>query len=366
MKRPQLTSNRSVLRIAAVAAVLMLSLSISSQEKVRVVDQGKRYDNTPLVVLSCSVGKVEFPECRDVRGDTDWWTQLKFSVKNVSKKTISQLNVNIYVEKRGEMRAGLMMNVMASVPIRMIADERGWPSGRYGIRIAPGEVFEMSVGSAEIKNWQRHLGQYNVSDLAGFKFDVRGVYFDDGTYWFYGTERRIDAGQSVDPTRKLIKAGYKEKNEPVEIVGLRADGLAIALDVPFKGGDEWLRDLTILFKNVSGRTILSVEFSFAFLASFPTAANRGDSLVYGLSPKQREWDMAKMRVLKPDGQDEVKMDNVHYERLKAFLGYQEDLATRTTAELRVGFVSFADGTRWQYGSYYKPDPSKPGEFIREK
>src|SRR5689334_2445017 len=84
----------------------------------------------------------------------------------------------------------------------------------------------------------------------------------------YLASRYIFAGlaQTKDSSIKIIKkVNFRDGRvkEPVEIVEIRSNGKIIHLDEPFND-DQWLKDLTIKFKNVSTKTITHLDFNILF------------------------------------------------------------------------------------------------------
>ncbi len=175
--------------------------------------------------------------------------------------------------------------------------------------------------------------------------------------------------QRKDSKIKMIKKmNFSDSfvKEPIEIIEVRSNGKVIKLDENFED-ENWLKDFTIKFKNISGKTITSIDLNLLF----PETATHGEpwgvptsySLNYGLSPTKHKAGAVGMKILKPDEIDETALAPTSFATLQRFVAIRSDLSNLTTANLTVVAVEFDDGTHWSAGDIFRPDPNRPGKFV---
>jgi len=143
---------------------------------------------------------------------------------------------------------------------------------------------------------------------------------------------------------------------------------------PFEAGDDWLKNLVVVIKNVSQREIVSASFGL----DFPETGSgvKGDGLMQYSIRLGREPDHA---LYMPDGQkrdpesteplrllpgEELRVPLAsYYDHIKYVVEIKRPITSIATCWLRLGSFYFADGTRWAPSGFYKPDPSTPGKYI---
>lgn len=337
--------------------VLITATLCYGQEKIRTVDQGKnKYANQPLEIVGCEIGDGTVSNCTQIMGGQDWWKNLTLTLKNVSTKTISEFNIELAIEKQGKMTLDGRIVLVPQPLVDSVRDEAGRPSFNFRRRVEPGEIFRMTVPDIAFQQMSKNLRSYGVSEFDRMSLDIQFMYFDDGTRWNFGVVSQIPAGQSLDVTQKRINLQLSGR-EPIEITGLQANGKTINLNETFTGEGEWLKDLTITFKNTSARTIRLMDLYMTVLESKPIGPAPGMSIVYGTPRKSMNEDKAKMTSLAPGQTDSVIIDAALFESLKKSLAEREDIAKRTTAQLRIMEVWFVDDTSWNWGKFYKLNPT---------
>lgn len=178
--------------------------------------------------------------------------------------------------------------------------------------------------------------------------------------------------QVKDTKNKIItKVDFTNPSmkEPVEIVEMRSNGKPIKLDESFTD-DDWFKDLTIKFKNVSDRPITYLNWHFLF----PETASAGEpfgfpssyNMVYGLTRALEREGAEGGKALMPGETDQIALDAKGFAKLRGFVGKRIDLRETTTARLTLLVAQFSDGDHWSSGDLWRPDPARPGKSILVK
>jgi hypothetical protein len=168
--------------------------------------------------------------------------------------------------------------------------------------------------------------------------------------------------QIKDKDKKEIKK-ISFDNEPVEITRLESDAKAIKLNEKFTQKDDWLKDFTIKFKNISDKPIVYLSIAIDFPETESTGYPMVYFLKYGVNPLAQKNGNDKPESLAPGDVTEVKLTAERHTQLKNFLSQRHLLADLTRADFRIMTVHFAGGTHWTAGTIYRPDPNRPGKFL---
>lgn len=127
----------------------------------------------------------------------------------------------------------------------------------------------------------------------------------------------------------------------LELVGVSAAGGAVEVGQPFEAGDEWVTDLKVRFRNVSGKPISGA----VLFLSYPEARHEGGvmtfNLAYGTAAAARQPAVA------PGEEFEMTRTPEEHERQRRRLAKLGGV----TSVGRVGFgfviVNFEDGGEWK-------------------
>jgi hypothetical protein len=168
-----------------------------------------------------------------------------------------------------------------------------------------------------------------------------------------------------DDQRIIQKMRFKNSriDEPVEIVEITANGQNISVDTMFYDKGDWLKDLTIKFKNVSKKTITHLDWNLLFPETKTSTPPLSHSMTYGLYYSKQAPDAPGMKYLAPGEIAIVKLDDESYQRMKKFVGRKSDVSNLNLVTLTLLVVYFDDGMQWSAGSLFRPDPSRPGKFV---
>jgi hypothetical protein len=164
--------------------------------------------------------------------------------------------------------------------------------------------------------------------------------------------------------RKLIAGERvrKDKNDPVTITSIKQGGRNLLAEEEFDANDEWLRDVSFKLKNNSNKNITFVGVDMYFPDTQETGALMLRPLRFGRWPN-RPNDLVAPLLLKPGETIDVAIAS-QYDSLKKFLESKQPINKIQKLMLRVYAVIFEDGTKWDMGTYYKPDLNTPSGYSR--
>ena len=195
-----------------IGVVLLLTATGNSQEKMRSLNETNPsfdYPNKPVAIVSRELGNKPFLKDTQVKADQDWLKNLSLGVKNVSRKTIIFLHIDMVVEKQGKLQTGVDIPIEFGRPTEPILDEAGNPTGKYrGSVLKPGEIVSISVNAAILEHWRKYLKQFEVEDFESVFIDIRYVHYDDHTGWAVGHDTREDPN---DPDSWVVVGSDPDK-----------------------------------------------------------------------------------------------------------------------------------------------------------
>lgn len=204
-------------RFYSVGAVSLFILSASlsnAQDKIRTVEKGRSYPNSPVEVVSRELGDKSFMDDTRVLGDKDWLKHLKLSIKNVSSKNIISFNIDLLIKKRGMVLMGIPIYFRTYT--QLTPNNVLTPEGEKKIGVLrPGEVVKVSVTDHVIVAFGDELGKRGIEDIDSVTLDIQGVYFEDETRWMYGQESRPDPknpGKRIRIDEPELKPGLSQVN----------------------------------------------------------------------------------------------------------------------------------------------------------
>lgn len=162
--------------------------------------------------------------------------------------------------------------------------------------------------------------------------------------------------------KKITKESFK--NEPIEIFELKSDEKAVKLKENFVQENDWLKNFTVRFRNVSGKSIVYVSMVIGFPETDSTGNRMVYYLKYGINPLVKKNTKDEPELLAPNEPAELVLSTEKYTKLKDFLTTrQHSLKDLTEIHLTIVSVYFEDGTHWSAGTMFRPDPNRPSKFV---
>lgn len=162
-----------------------------------------------------------------------------------------------------------------------------------------------------------------------------------------GRERLIEWDwKSPARPAPLIKEGAGDEGPAVEtyfvaleLVGVFAAGEAVAVGLPFAAEDDWMKDLKVRFRNVSGKSIAGATLHL----SLPEARQGGGVMTFSLGyggPKEGR------PVVAPGEEFEVTRTPAEHERQQRRLAKVGGVTGVGRVGLGFVVVTFEDGGEW--------------------
>ena len=138
---------------------------------------------------------------------------------------------------------------------------------------------------------------------------------------FFAAKKMFTAfAQTKSKSEKIIKKVSFE-NEPIEFVGLESDEKEIKQDEKFVREDDWLKDFTIKFKNISDKPITFISIVLLFPETGPNGQPMSYALNYG--SRQSSKNSNKTDILSPNNTAEVKLSVENHTGLKNLFIFKE-------------------------------------------
>jgi len=204
-------------------------------------------------------------------------------------------------------------------------------------------------------------------------------------------------GAAAQDTKTLL-IDMPDSKDPVKIVSvmegttkLKSNGHQYpnryVWETTFNAGDDWLKDLSIVIKNVSEKKIVYVVagcllYETANWQAEVAKAQQNIPLVgsasnhVGRRPDEALYSAVLGHRLQPDsanspfalesGQEfTIALENPDdYNALKSTVEEKEPMSNVAACNGRIGPVFFEDGTQWQGHRYLRADLEHPGQWIK--
>ena len=190
-------------------------------------------------------------------------------------------------------------------------------------------------------------------------------------------DQAIIAAQSESTERSFL-IDDSGPNDPVRVMGFTVDGSTLVPVPNFKTENgvvfsgvaiqandlQWLKTSLIQIQNTISKTVDGVWITLYFPESnVATYVQVGSAERRLRQTKGENPGPDKSPFSLAQGQ---KLDiplGANYDATRSLRDRQSPNAS-TICRVRIEMVFFADGTAWTQGSFLRPDPDKPGKFIR--
>lgn len=146
-------------------------------------------------------------------------------------------------------------------------------------------------------------------------------------------------GESNIPFQRTDEKG-------VELVGITVEGKPVIIGEFFTAGDDWLKTLTVILKNVSGRPISSARMSFGRPEAKFKESSLGFSLAFGSLNAMTATANREPKIIHPGEVFELKQDENLYNIGKAFMIEKTGVSNITKIIIGMTMIQFEDGFLW--------------------
>lgn len=160
--------------------------------------------------------------------------------------------------------------------------------------------------------------------------------------------------------RQINKFDYGA--EPVEVVAVKTAKREIVLGKTFERKEDWLKDFSITFKNISDKSIKYFKIALDFPETKSTGSVLRFPLEYGNRSKFGVRASYDKRV-QPGESFELMLSDEKFNSLKSIIGRRQELDSLTKIDLFIEFVLFDDGMAWSGGYFMQPDSKNPNSFY---
>lgn len=170
----------------------------------------------------------------------------------------------------------------------------------------------------------------------------------------------IAMGQGPEKNRLIYRS--LDGHALVKILAVKTKKQVVKYVQEFLEDDDWLNGLTVVLANTSGKPVTHIDVEL----TFPRRENQSQGLPavwdleYGTSPFQEKTltagERPQVKPILPGETFELTIPEITYDGLKRFLKDVNFPESVGYVELRVTEITFSDGTAWNNGRMYRPDP----------
>jgi hypothetical protein len=202
--------------------------------------------------------------------------------------------------------------------------------------------------------------------------------------------------EAADQDTKTLLLDMPDSKDPVRIVKvlegsteLKSNGHQYpdkwAWEATFNAGDDWIKDLAIVIKNVSQKKIVYAAAGCLLFETgdwqaevakaqqnIPVIGNAGNHI--GRRPEQALYSALLGRRVQPDTNAPLELEPGQeftmtlespdaYPTLKSTVEEKMPMSNVAACNGRIGQIFFEDGTQWQGHRYTRADLNEPGHWI---
>jgi hypothetical protein len=142
-------------------------------------------------------------------------------------------------------------------------------------------------------------------------------------------------------TRVAPGTRLSQIEEALEIMDIVVDGKSITIGESFASSDNWIRNLSVRVKNISGQPIQSIEMAIVLPeVSLSDGRNIGFSLRGGSTPA------GKQKAIMPGEEIKLEWIGIEYQKFQERWAQLKGMDHVTKAMVGMTAVMFTDGTVW--------------------
>lgn len=180
------------------------------------------------------------------------------------------------------------------------------------------------------------------------------------------------------PDGPMIFTQYRVPFDPIHVSDFKEGTEPVTPGIPIKADENWLKNISLTIKNVSPKNITRVEVQLLFLDTGNGTSQHpflgGTDIELGLLQEHDLYwhttsgDRVRPQnpgppLLLPPGRPLTVSFAPQYDEIRKYTeaaGY----SMSTIQKVLVTYdVFFTDGTKWDAGEYYRPDPSIHGRYL---
>ena len=136
--------------------------------------------------------------------------------------------------------------------------------------------------------------------------------------------------------------------EALRIIEIKSDDKAVTLGHPFSVSGDWLKNLTVKVRNVSGKPIASIRIHFNLPEAKYKEGTMGFSLEYGKA-LSTGINYGVQRNIMPDEELVLFRSEAHYNRDRDGIAQKAGITDFSKVLIGMTIVQFEDGTLWSSG-----------------
>jgi hypothetical protein len=355
-------------------ALVACAASASGQVPPRVVVEASFPPNQPVELVGAEVAGGMHNFALEKTGyytaafdaPEGWLRHLTLKLRNKTDKTILgvTLNGSLAVGEEGEIPMGFDL-FFGQEPDESAFTGRA-PRGVPG-SLAPSQTGDVRWSEAEYAQLEKFLStKHPVASYRKMSVFLRDVRFADGTVWTLNGLFRIDpldprkwtpvdkqanasaAGPPLKAGERIVEDSSSKPDSDQDVIvitGIEVAGRQVTPGQPFAAGDDWLRGLTLRFKNISSKPITYVQLGLSFPEAHYHNGGIGHSLRYGRNMAEGAPHAPDAKLLSPGEEAEVIFTDGEFHTFRTFAEKLNGSADFHRLRLGIASVKFADGTR---------------------
>jgi hypothetical protein len=156
--------------------------------------------------------------------------------------------------------------------------------------------------------------------------------------------------------------------EPIKIVRLKNNKYTrIELGKSLEQEDDWLTGLTVTVQNASNKAIARMVLELGFPRAEGPSSDQPTyvvDMIYGRDPADSTTEV--LELVQPNERAEIRLPEANLPLMKAdlkTLGYTGHILR---ARIKIGSVTFVDGSMWSAGELFYPDPQNPKRKLNPR
>ncbi len=130
--------------VASLLAILVFTIPVISQQKMRAVDENKFKKGNEPVATSYAIGDSDFVRKDHTLAGPDWLDDLVVNVRSQSQKTFVGFHIALVIEQQGTMPSRNVLDLTFPGPKQPVLDTDGNPTGIYKAQVlGPSETVKV-------------------------------------------------------------------------------------------------------------------------------------------------------------------------------------------------------------------------------